>query len=94
VEQHRPAALVRNPQALRVLGPRRLVLAYSPGDDDSLLRSTVLLPGGIKKSAEGIERHTDALDATLRRLLAQAATALEGAAAAAPIDPAAPGVVA
>jgi hypothetical protein len=30
-------------QSLRVLGPRRLVLAYTPGDDESLLRSAVVL---------------------------------------------------
>ncbi len=128
-----PTAAGNAGQALRVLGPRRLVLAYSPGDDDSLLRSTVLLlrmvalaatsqgaaedlttarealdqavaalttlsaihktAGGIKKNAEGIERHADSLDATLRRLLAQAASALEGAAVAA-VDRAPSGVVA
>ena len=30
-------------QSLRVLGPRRLVLAYTPGEDESLLRSAVIL---------------------------------------------------
>lgn len=105
-------------QSLRVLGPRRLVLAYTPGDDDSLLRSTMILlrllalaavhgdpgedlalvrqslseatdalgkiavvrksAGAILKSAKAIDLDADALETTLRRLLTQAATALEG----------------
>ena len=105
-------------QSLRVLGPRRLVLAYAPGDDDSLLRSAVVLlrlaaltaarrgggedlalvrqrlaeatesltklasirrsAGAILRSAKAIDLDADTLDTTLQRLLAQAATALEG----------------